>query len=126
VVDKSRAWLHCVELLLQRVPEAKVVVCVREPGQVCCFTEAQQAVRRKDSMARWWDAWRKSTAPAAGFATCIIRNGRASARLPPETGAAVLIPLAAPPLARYCPRRSRQCLFSSPHSSPPTARSDRL
>lgn len=41
VVDKSRAWLGAVELLLQLAPEAKLVVCVRELGQVYGSVEAQ-------------------------------------------------------------------------------------
>ena len=41
VVDKNRAWLHCVEMLLQLAPEAKVIVCVRELGQVYGSIEAQ-------------------------------------------------------------------------------------
>ncbi len=40
-VDKNRAWLHCVELLLTLAPEAKLVVCVRELGQIYCSIEAQ-------------------------------------------------------------------------------------
>ena len=38
--------------LLQLAPEARVVACVREPGQVCGFIEALQAVRFGDLMAR--------------------------------------------------------------------------
>jgi sulfotransferase len=34
VVDKIRAWLHAVELLLHLAPEARLVVCVRELGQI--------------------------------------------------------------------------------------------
>jgi len=41
VVDKNRAWLHAVELLLDLAPEAKLVVCVRELGQVYGSVEAQ-------------------------------------------------------------------------------------
>lgn len=41
VVDKSRAWLHAVEMLLQLAPEAKLIVCVRELGQVYGSVEAQ-------------------------------------------------------------------------------------
>jgi sulfotransferase len=41
VVDKNRAWLHAVELLLQIEPEAKLIVCVRELGQVYGSIEAQ-------------------------------------------------------------------------------------
>jgi len=41
VVDKNRAWLHCVELLLQLAPEARIIVCVRELGQVYGSIEAQ-------------------------------------------------------------------------------------
>ncbi|CDG82110.1 sulfotransferase family protein [Janthinobacterium agaricidamnosum] len=41
VVDKNRAWLHAVELLLQLAPEAKLVVCLRELGQVYGSIEAQ-------------------------------------------------------------------------------------
>lgn len=41
VVDKNRAWLHAVELLLQLAPEARLVVCVRELGQIYGSIEAQ-------------------------------------------------------------------------------------
>ncbi len=41
VVDKNRAWLHAVELLLRLAPEAKLVVCVRELGQIYGSIEAQ-------------------------------------------------------------------------------------
>ena len=41
VVDKNRAWLHAVEMLLQLAPEAKLIVCVRELGQVYGSVEAQ-------------------------------------------------------------------------------------
>jgi len=41
VVDKNRGWLHAVELLLKLAPEAKLVVCVRELGQIYGSIEAQ-------------------------------------------------------------------------------------
>ncbi len=41
VVDKNRAWLHAVELLLQIEPTAKLVVCLRELGQIYGSIEAQ-------------------------------------------------------------------------------------
>lgn len=41
VVDKNRAWLHCIELLLEVEPTAKLVVCVRELGQIYGSIEAQ-------------------------------------------------------------------------------------
>ena len=41
VVDKNRAWLHCIELLLQIEPEAKLVVCLRELGQIYGSIESQ-------------------------------------------------------------------------------------
>lgn len=41
VVDKNRAWLHCIEMLLQIAPEAKLVVCIRELGQIYGSIEAQ-------------------------------------------------------------------------------------
>src|SRR5580700_1140259 len=41
VVDKNRAWLHAVELLLQIEPQAKLIVCVRELGQIYGSIEAQ-------------------------------------------------------------------------------------
>ena len=41
VVDKNRAWLHCIELLLEIEPDAKLVVCVRELGQIYGSIEAQ-------------------------------------------------------------------------------------
>jgi hypothetical protein len=30
VVDKNRAWLHCIELALTLAPETKMIVCLRE------------------------------------------------------------------------------------------------
>jgi sulfotransferase len=41
VVDKNRAWLHAIELLLQIEPSAKLIVCVRELGQIYGSIEAQ-------------------------------------------------------------------------------------
>jgi sulfotransferase len=41
VVDKNRAWLHCIETLLAIVPEAKLIVCIRELGQIYGSIEAQ-------------------------------------------------------------------------------------
>lgn len=41
VVDKNRAWLHAIELLLHIEPEAKLVVCLRELGQIYGSIEAQ-------------------------------------------------------------------------------------
>jgi sulfotransferase len=41
VVDKNRAWLHAIELLLKLAPEAKLIVCVRELGQIYGSIEAQ-------------------------------------------------------------------------------------
>jgi sulfotransferase len=41
VVDKNRAWLHAIELLLQIEPDAKLIVCVRELGQIYGSIEAQ-------------------------------------------------------------------------------------
>src|SRR3984893_7053331 len=41
VVDKNRAWLHAVELLLQIESNAKLIVCLRELGQIYGSIEAQ-------------------------------------------------------------------------------------
>lgn len=41
VVDKNRAWLHAIELLLHLAPEAKLIVCLRELGQIYGSIEAQ-------------------------------------------------------------------------------------
>lgn len=41
VVDKNRAWLHAVEMLLHIEPAAKLIVCVRELGQIYGSIEAQ-------------------------------------------------------------------------------------
>jgi len=41
VVDKNRAWLHAIELLLHLEPEAKLIVCIRELGQIYGSIEAQ-------------------------------------------------------------------------------------
>ena len=34
IVDKNRAWLHAIELLLHIEPDAKLIVCLRELGQI--------------------------------------------------------------------------------------------
>jgi len=41
VVDKNRAWLHAIELLLHIEPAAKLIVCIRELGQIYGSIEAQ-------------------------------------------------------------------------------------
>ena len=41
VVDKNRAWLHCIEMLLAIAPEAKLIICIRELGQIYGSIEAQ-------------------------------------------------------------------------------------
>lgn len=41
VIDKNRAWLHAVELLLHIEPQARLVVCLRELGQIYGSIEAQ-------------------------------------------------------------------------------------
>ena len=41
VVDKNRAWIHCIELLLTLEPNARVIVTIRELGQVYGSIEAQ-------------------------------------------------------------------------------------
>jgi sulfotransferase len=41
VVDKNRAWLHAVELLLHIEPDARLIVCLRELGQIYGSIEAQ-------------------------------------------------------------------------------------
>lgn len=41
VVDKNRAWLHGIELLLQLEPNARLLVNIRELGQVYGSIEAQ-------------------------------------------------------------------------------------
>ena len=41
VVDKNRAWLHCVELLLHLEPEARLVITIRELGQIYGSIETQ-------------------------------------------------------------------------------------
>jgi len=41
VVDKNRAWLLSIELLLKLAPEAKLIVCLRELGQIYGSIEAQ-------------------------------------------------------------------------------------
>jgi sulfotransferase len=41
VVDKNRAWLHSIELLLHIEPEAKLIVCLRDLGQIYGSIEAQ-------------------------------------------------------------------------------------
>lgn len=41
VVDKNRAWLHTIEMLLHIEPEAKLIVCLRDLGQIYGSIEAQ-------------------------------------------------------------------------------------
>jgi len=41
VVDKNRAWLHCVEMLLQLDPDARLLIPIRELGQIYGSIEAQ-------------------------------------------------------------------------------------
>lgn len=41
VVDKNRAWLHCIELLLQLDPDARLLIPIRELGQIYGSIEAQ-------------------------------------------------------------------------------------
>lgn len=41
VIDKNRAWLHCIELLLHLDPDAKLLVSIRELGQIYGSIEAQ-------------------------------------------------------------------------------------
>jgi sulfotransferase len=41
VVDKNRAWLQVFDLLLELAPEARLVVCLRELGQIYGSIEAQ-------------------------------------------------------------------------------------
>jgi sulfotransferase len=40
-VDKNRAWLHCIEMLLRIAPEAKMLVCIRDLGQIYGSIEAR-------------------------------------------------------------------------------------
>jgi len=41
VVDKNRAWLHAVEMLLHIEPDAKLIVCLRDLAQIYGSIEAQ-------------------------------------------------------------------------------------
>jgi len=41
VVDKNRAWLHAIEMLLHIEPDAKLIVCLRDLGQIYGSIEAQ-------------------------------------------------------------------------------------
>jgi sulfotransferase len=41
VVDKNRAWLQAIEFLLRIEPEARLIVCLRELGQIYGSIEAQ-------------------------------------------------------------------------------------
>jgi sulfotransferase len=41
VVDKNRAWLHAIEMLLQIEPNARLIVCLRDLGQIYGSIEAQ-------------------------------------------------------------------------------------
>jgi len=41
VVDKNRAWLHCIELLLHLDPDARLLIAIRELSQIYGSIEAQ-------------------------------------------------------------------------------------
>lgn len=41
VADKNRAWLHCIELLLHLEPNARILIPLRELGQVYGSIESQ-------------------------------------------------------------------------------------
>ena len=41
VADKNRAWLHVVEMLLHIEPQARLVVCLRDLGQIYGSIESQ-------------------------------------------------------------------------------------
>lgn len=41
VADKNRAWLHCIEMVLQLAPETKMIVCLRDLAQIYGSIEAQ-------------------------------------------------------------------------------------
>ncbi len=41
VADKNRAWLHCIEMLLHLDPEAKLIISIRELGQIYGSIESQ-------------------------------------------------------------------------------------
>jgi sulfotransferase len=41
VVDKNRAWLHCIEFLLHLDPEAKLLIPIRDLGQIYGSIESQ-------------------------------------------------------------------------------------
>jgi sulfotransferase len=41
VVDKNRAWLHAIELLLHIEPDAKLVICLRDLAQIYGSIETQ-------------------------------------------------------------------------------------
>jgi sulfotransferase len=41
VVDKNRAWLHTVEMLLHLEPDARLIVCLRDLGQIYGSIESQ-------------------------------------------------------------------------------------
>lgn len=43
VFDKSRAWLHHVPLLRSAMPDARLIVCVRDPRNVLASIEKQNA-----------------------------------------------------------------------------------
>lgn len=75
VVDKNRAWLHAIELLLHIEPEAKLVVCIRELGQVTAPS------RRSTRRPFWWISsiiW--PTSIVWGAQTCCLPRIRLSVR----------------------------------------------
>ncbi|NTW99392.1 MAG: sulfotransferase [Geobacteraceae bacterium] len=41
VVDKNRAWLHCLEMLMHLDPQARLLVSIRELGQIYGSIESQ-------------------------------------------------------------------------------------
>jgi sulfotransferase len=52
VVDKNRAWLHSIEYAMELAPEVKMLVCIRELGQVYGSVEA---AHQKTSMLDFGD-----------------------------------------------------------------------
>ena len=75
VIDKNRAWLHAIEMLLHIEPETKLLVCLRELGQIYGSIEARH------QHAILVDSWTSSPISTASAApTCCSPRTKPSAR----------------------------------------------
>jgi sulfotransferase len=88
VVDKNDAWLASLEMLLALAPEAKLIVCLRDLGQIYGSIEARQRKSMSfdpdDPVARYYHFRRTGTAFARNDRVGeMLRLVRAVPDLPP-------------------------------------------